>query len=427
MGSATMDLLKGSKGKSAAKAAETDTDAELKDDAPAPAEAEAEEEEQAEEAPAADEDAGPIAGDPEAENDAAEEAEPAPAGVAIPTSKTEVHALKLAELPAVHEAMGSPIANFDKLDLKGKKQALLDHLFPKGGQAKSQIAGSDTLTKIAAEIEQLKTRSEVEQRLADISQIEGENFFRKGGLLVKLSEIGDFGEHANFQEYVKAEGIAPDYRTARYWMSIYTGLIELGIPYSEVEGIGWTKTVIILPVITKENIADWVAKAKAMNVATLKATVEAELNKDNTSGGGASGSSPIKSMVFKFHQDQYDTANDAIAKAKKAAGTEVKEVAADLIFTEFLANAPNKAKKAAKDEAPAAAGPAKLEFNPDELTPEHVEAFFAAIHTRFPDRKEAMGFLFSGPEDQELAEGEDEKSYFELNWPEVELDLNIPD
>ena len=356
---------------------------------------------------------------------ASDEEEPEASGVAIPTSKTEVHALKLADLPAVHEAMGSPIADFDKLDLKGKKQAILNHLFPKGGKAKS-VAVDDQLTKVSQEIEGLKTRADIEAQLNQLLTSEGETAFKKGGLLVKLSELGDFGEHENLRDYILANGIAKDYRTARYWMQLYTGLLEIGVPYADVESIGWTKILVLLPILTKENMAEWKAKAQSVNVATLQSLVSAELNSGGSGGGASqdSGTSEIKSMVFKFHKDQTDTANDAIAKAKKLAGTDVKEVAADLIFTEFLGNAPNKKSKNEEPaEAPAAAG-----YDPENLD---VGAFFRGIAERFPDTKEAMAFLFQdAPDDDqpdEVKNGDKEPlSFFELLWPEVQIDIQVP-
>ena len=407
--SATMALLKG-KNKTkptvdeelAAAPAETSTDDTGGDDAPEP---EADEP-VSQEAVGADEDDNAEAVEAEAKeaHDVAEQVEAQ--GVAIPTSKTEVHALKQAQVPGVAEALGVDI---EGKDLKGQKQAILDHLFPKGGKAKVQVGNSDTLTTISAEIENLKTRSEVEAKLGEIAQVEGENFFRKGGLLVKLSELGDFGEHKNFQDYVKANGIAPDYRTARYWMSIYTGLLEAGIPYSEVQGVGWTKIVVLIPVLTKENVEEWVAKAKAMNVATLKATVDAELATDDS--GKVSDSAPkgdIKSMVFKLHSDQTDTVNDALAKAKKNANTESKEVALDLICVEFLGNAGNK-------KLPEGAV-VKAGYDADNLD---VDAFFAAVHAKFPDPADALGFLF--------AEHDDGKAQFEKLWPKIDMNVNVLD
>lgn len=408
--SATMALLKG-KGKTkttvdeelAAAPADTSTDDTGGDDAAPEPEPDAEEPvEQTE----ADNDENVA---DEAEAEAATE-EPEAQGVAIPTSKTEVHALKQADVPGVADALGIADEAFGELDLKGKKQAILDHLFPKGGKAKVQVGNSDTLTTISAEIENLKTRSEVEAKLGEIAQVEGENFFRKGGLLVKLSELGDFGEHKNFQDYVKANGIAPDYRTARYWMSIYTGLLEAGIPYSEVQGVGWTKIVVLIPVLTKENVEEWVAKAKAMNVATLKATVDAELATDDS--GKVSDSAPkgdIKSMVFKLHADQTDTVNDALAKAKKNANTESKEVALDLICVEFLGNAGNK-------KLPEGAV-VKAGYDADNLD---VNAFFEAVHAKYPDPADALGFLFA-------AVGDGDQSKFEELWPKIDMNVNVLD
>jgi hypothetical protein len=416
--SATMELLKGGKGAAKAKPKTDPVDEELSADEVQVDTTDKDEEQDADAGTEAEQDEGQSV----EQSIAAEEEDQSTPGVAIPTSKTEVHALKLADLPGVHEAMGSPIAGFDDLDLKGKKQALLNHLFPKGGKAKS-VAVDDQLTKVSQEIEGLKTRADVEAQLTQLLSAEGETAFRIGGLLVKLSEIGDFGEHANLKDYIAANGIAKDYRTARYWMQLYTGLLEIGVPYADVESIGWTKILVLMPVLTKENVEEWKEKALAVNVATLKSLVDAELN---TGGGGGasqdSGPSEIKSMVFKFHKDQTDTANDALAKAKKIANTEVKEVAADLIFTEYLANAPNKSsKKKEAEPAPAAAG-----YDPENVD---VVAFFDAVKERFPDTKEAMGFLFADAADDlqpELAEGEDPKSYFELLWPEVDININVP-
>jgi hypothetical protein len=417
--SATMALLKGGKNKkpetkpakAKAKPAQDDTDAELAED-----EVQVDTTDKDEGSDQVDGDGNDV--ELETSEEGAAELDASNDAVAIPTSKTEVHALKMADLPGVHEALGSPIAGFDELDLKGKKNALLEHLFPKGGKAKIAVAGSDTLTKVSGEIENLKTRAEVEDELDKLMQSEGETAFRKGGLLVKLSEIGDFGEHASLRDYILANGIAKDYRTARYWMELYTGLLEIGIPYADVEEIGWTKILILLKVLTKENLDEWKKKALAMNVATLKATVDASEAAGNKPGTSqSSGPSEIKSMVFKFHKDQTETANDAIAKAKKVAGTEVKEVAADLIFTEYLATATNK--KPAKKEAPAkAAG-----YDIDNLD---VGAFFKGIKERFPDTKEAMAFLFQDAPDDEQADPADPKAYFEVIWPEVQIDVKIP-
>jgi hypothetical protein len=401
--SATMNLLKGANKTGAAKSSKMDE--ELSDEA-SPVEDTATPEEAADDQSEGDSAEVALDGDDEVVT-----AEPAE-GVAIPTSKTEVHALKQSDLPGVAEALGLADDAFYAADLKGKKQIIMEHLFPTKGKAKIDT-GDDKVQEMASEIEKLTTRAEVEAVVDRVLEQEGELFFRKGGLLVKLSEIGDYGEHENFRDYVSAQGWAPDYRTARYWMSIYNKLLEIGIPYTDIKGIGWTKINIIVPVLDKENAAEWLAKAKSLTAVNLKAMVDAELKGAPSAGQSESSSGEIKSMVFKVHQDQYDTINDALAKAKANGNTEVKEVALDYICLEYLGNAPSK---------PTASAAEPVGYDPDNLD---VGAFLRAMHEKFPDPGDAVGFFFAPAPDEAQPDGEDGKSWFELLWPTVDMKVSV--
>ena len=397
-GSATMKLLNGNKNKGK----EDPVDEELKTDEPA-------EEQEVEE-----EDDSPLP--------ASEEDTPG-----VPTSKTEVHALTAKTIGPVHEAMGSPIKDFTKLSsMKKKKQALLDHLFPEKEEGEEDVEvqtldPDSPLGKIATAIENVKTRPAAEKRIRELSKQEAMGFFEKGGLLIRIQELGDYGEHSDFATYVKAEGYAPDYRTARYWMKIYTDLLELGIPYDELEEIGWTKTLVLLPVLTLDNYKKWKEKALAVNVPTLKSEVEAALNSSQDDGSGNSGptdgGSEFKTMSFKLVNDQIETVQDALAKAMKQSGTETKEVALEYVCLEFTANSSNK-KKDVKVET-------IKSYDPETLDP---SAFFEALHTKFEGEPwEAMAFLF-GPESGKGAKKDPETgenmAAFERLFPEVSLELN---
>ena len=90
-------------------------------------------------------------------------------------------------------------------------------------------------------------------------------------------------------------------------------------------GIGWTKVRVLLPVLTKENIPEWVEKANGMNSESLKAAVRDALN-----GGKqkAEGTLPNVKTI--------DIVDAALEKAKTVANTPDNAVAMELICQFYM-------------------------------------------------------------------------------------------
>lgn len=67
-----------------------------------------------------------------------------------------------------------------------------------------------------------------------------------------------------FEEYVEKElGITS--REARYWKAIYRKFVlELGINGDRLKGIHWCKLRVLVPVVNKKNVEDWLNKAEKM-------------------------------------------------------------------------------------------------------------------------------------------------------------------
>ncbi len=77
------------------------------------------------------------------------------------------------------------------------------------------------------------------------------------------------------------------------------------------------KLAVLRPVLTKENIPEWVEKANGMNSESLKAAVRDALDGGKLKTEGAL--SNVKTKNFKFDDDQLDIVDTALEKAKTVA------------------------------------------------------------------------------------------------------------
>jgi hypothetical protein len=188
----------------------------------------------------------------------------------------------------------------------------------------------DPIITIASRVENIKTLAEAEDMLRDISDATNFNLFKLGGVIVVAQKLFDktnpkFKDYKNFLDYIeKVYGIR--YGKAMRAAGIYRKLRHLDVPWSAFENIGWTKVVMLLDVVTKDNVQEWVAKAKEMNNGSLKTHVEAEKQK------GA----PVTTKIFKLHKDQKQLVDDALAKMKEESGTEGDAVALEYLCTNYM-------------------------------------------------------------------------------------------
>ncbi len=162
---------------------------------------------------------------------------------------------------------------------------------------------NDPIITFAIKIEQVKTRTEVEKFIK------------------------------NFREYVeKALGIP--YSKAMRAAGIYKKLVQLEISWSAFEGIGWTKVLALLDVVNKENIEEWVAKAKEMNVHSLKDFVKADKQKGKADAEQEP--EPITTKTLKLHADQKQLFEAAVKKASEETGSDVEAVNLEAVFQNYL-------------------------------------------------------------------------------------------
>ena len=196
----------------------------------------------------------------------------------------------------------------------------------------------DPISTFASKIEKVDSRMEVDNIMKGLADAIGFSVFYLGGAVVRAQELfatkkSEFEDYERFRDYIEAaHGIR--YHKAMQVAQIYRKVLDLNLPWSEFESIGWTKMRLVLDVVTKENIKEWVANAKAMNNHSLKALVEAEKH----NGEADTGQMPktITTKTFKLHADQKELVEDVLLKVSEVTGSDVDSVNLEAVFQAFL-------------------------------------------------------------------------------------------
>lgn len=145
-------------------------------------------------------------------------------------------------------------------------------------------------------------------------------------------EAGLKGFNAYVQDVL---GIAA--RRADYFVNLYEKFSQITTE-AKIGKIGWTKLRELLPLaLTKDNVEDWLDKAKASSTAELKESVTKTLVNSGEKVHGNRDTSEKTVRKFVFFDDQENVVNEAISRAKEVIGEEATDSQALLhIVTEWL-------------------------------------------------------------------------------------------
>lgn len=376
--------------------------------------------------------------------DPAPEESPQLPGASV-TSPDDIKKMKLKDVNALFESLGEDAIAasglklaWPTLSMPAKKDELIDLFFPdqanadpapteaavaetpapaKASKATAKkveaqvVAEGDLIASTAQEIENVKDAQTAVQCVHDLQAQQGFSNFKLGGYLSLIQTKAWFGDHPTFKAFIESETDL-DYRKAMYLISIYNGLVEADIAWEKVAVLGWTKLKELVGVLNKDNVDDWVEKAKSSTVLQLMADIQAHKKSANESNGGTdsepAADSIVSTLTFKVHEDQKETVNAAIEKAMKATGTDSKTVAMEHIALDYLAG---NVKKADKKDAKADTPPA--------LTVEDVVQKF-----EIEDIFRALRKLGGDAYNQAIAEAV--LGSYDAVWPEVSLDVEYP-
>ena len=199
---------------------------------------------------------------------------------------------------------------------------------------KSKKGGSGNLIMdIAAEVENL-TKGKALTMADNLAETIESDYFKLGGVLKLINDNSWFEGYESFDLFVY-EKYGFQGRKARYLINIYTELVTKQIPWEKVAGLGWTKLKELAPILTLDNVDEWVNKASAVTVLELIAMLKAKLN----SSGKESSEKTTDDVVvlkFKMNFEQAETVKAALAKAKGELGTDVDTVALENIAAGYV-------------------------------------------------------------------------------------------
>ena len=199
----------------------------------------------------------------------------------------------------------------------------------KVGKKKSHSTG-DLLMDIAYEVESLDKAKAMKEadKLAENVEV---NYFRMGGVLKLINDNSWFDGYASFDAFViERFGFAS--RKARYLISIYDNLVTKSIPWEKVSGLGWSKLKELAPILTQDNVDEWVTKASALSLSELRLVIK-KVDVPDTTEKTSDG---LVKMKFNFKADQADIVQQALAKAKGELPTEYDTVALENICLGYV-------------------------------------------------------------------------------------------
>lgn len=198
------------------------------------------------------------------------------------------------------------------------------------------VEKENSLPVIAEELQSL-TKVQANHKLNELLEAEGMNDFQLGAILALYQDNPDWWEGAEkFKDFVKTGAVITiHYRKVMYLIKIYHCLIENDIQWDTVKALGWTKLRILVNVLKKDNVDEWVEKASVLTSLQLEAAVKETLSAGVDEDKGKI-TSDVSTMTFKLHPDQKEQVKMALQKAREELSTEYDSVALEGICTSFI-------------------------------------------------------------------------------------------
>lgn len=200
------------------------------------------------------------------------------------------------------------------------------------------IPKSDVIATTVNLVENL-TKAKAIKLAHDLIEDRGKSDFELGGVLSLIQTNGWWQDnHETFKDYIEEEMGLP-YRKAMYLTSIYNALATSGVPWAKVKDLGWTKLKDLAPILTLENVDEWVERAKNMTALQLIEAIKQSKSGATTTTSttsDANAAEKVVTLTFKLKQDQKDLVKEAVDKMKEDSGTEYDSVAIERIAMQYL-------------------------------------------------------------------------------------------
>lgn len=278
-----------------------------------------------------------------------------------PSDVGQVEAVQEAAAEVKAETETSPIAHLPEtveapvLDKKAKAAAKKAAKLAAGADAAKQdvalapivgeILESNAMSDMIHEIENLSEEAALDMALVLAEETET-SWFKLGGVLHVIQgkkayqqqkAHGKHEAYPNFQAYV-TEGVGVNYPKAMVWVDIYKRLGGVGVPYSKIKSIQWTKLRHIAQLLNSDNIDSWVKIANSSTTPTVIELVKQEkLKLKGTLSIEENSAVTVVNKTFKMHEGQKQVIEAALEKAKALGETKFDTMALEYMASDFLA------------------------------------------------------------------------------------------
>lgn len=242
---------------------------------------------------------------------------------------------KKAAEPKTEESPVQETTN-EEPEAKAQQETKIPTKTAKKSEAKTpEVLGKDLIAEASQEIETLKKEEALKMAKELIDQADF-NYFKLGGVLsvIQANEWWKGMGYEKFQNFMSTEYNMP-YRKGMYLVQIYNGLVEAQVPWEKVKALGWTKLKELSGILTLDNVDEWVKTASKLSTIQLIEYIKQQ-NAPEPGSTAPTSVSEITTVTFKVHEDQRQTINDALDKAKSESNTDVNTVALEHICMSYL-------------------------------------------------------------------------------------------
>ena len=108
----------------------------------------------------------------------------------------------------------------------------------------SEVLPPDQLQSIVKAIDGLSTETAALARVRDLLHAEVENYFELGGTLERLRKEKWYGKHGTFKDRCEID-FGFSMRKAEYLIYIYGSILEAGLTWDDIKGLGWAKASML--------------------------------------------------------------------------------------------------------------------------------------------------------------------------------------
>ncbi len=208
----------------------------------------------------------------------------------------------------------------------------------------TEILPTDPLQETRDEVESTKDEQTLHEKIGEAVGKKGWSDFRLGGLLLKAKTEGWFKSHKSIGDYCEAE-LGFRRSKAYHLMNMYLVIVESEVTWEQVQHLGWSKVSLICGKVAPgkagnakyddkqaayADFSKYLDSAENQTYVQLQETLKAPNAVEATAPG-------VTVMTFKFHDDQKETVDEALARAKKEGDTTVNSVALEYALGAYLA------------------------------------------------------------------------------------------